>query len=243
MPSQSGKIMNNSWYIHSIYLVLGILALSPLAASAEMQINNSIIVFKSDDAVRRDITVTNNGDTPLYLKVTPYVIDNPGTTTEQRKKIVDPRESGLLVSPHKLVVPPGRKKRIRFVNLHPKREQEAVFRVTMEPVAGELTAKGSGIKVMVGYEVLVLAEPDNPHSELVAQRLGNRLVIANEGNTNALLFRGKQCPSDHPQQNECASLQDKRLYPGNRWEIALPGSGPVEFHVANSQGNSLKTFP
>ncbi len=234
--------MKNSWYIRSIYLVLGILALSPLTASAEMQIDNSIIVFKSDDTVRRDITVTNNGDTPLYLKVTPYVIDKPGTTAEQRKKITDPRESGLLVSPRKLVVPPGRKKRIRFVNLHPKREQETVFRATIEPVAGELTAKGTGIKVMVGYEVLVLAEPVNPHSELVAERHGNRLVISNRGNANALLFRGKQCQSSNAQQENCASLPDKRLYPGNQWDIALPGAGPVEFHVANSSGNSLKTF-
>lgn len=242
MPKQSGKIMKNSWFTHTIYFFLSVLAILPAMASADMQIDNAIIVFKSDGPVRRDITVSNNGDTPLYLKVTPYVIDKPGSANEQRHKIIDPRQTGLLVSPHKLVVPPGRKKRIRFVNLRPKREQEAVFRATIEPVAGELTAKGSGIKVMVGYEVLVLAEPVNPHSNLFSERRGNHLILSNRGNTNALLFRGKQCPANSPRQEGCISLQDKRLYPGNQWDMSLPGTGPVEFHVANSSGNSLKTF-
>ena len=225
-----------------IALLASLFTLLPFVASAEMVVDNSIIVFKSDGPARQDITVTNSGNEPLYLKVTPHIITHPGTADEKRVKITDPRASGLLVSPHKLVIAAGAKKRIRFVNLHPQREEETVFRVTIEPVTGELTPKRTGIKVMVGYEVLVLAEPADAQSDLQASRDGNRLILTNQGNVNALLFRGQQCPANSDSPKNCISLHDKRLYPGNSWEIELPGDGPVEFHVADSNGNSLKTF-
>ncbi len=224
-----------------LYCLLSLLAL-PLPIQAEMQIDNSIVVFEPDKPARQDITVSNTGEQPLYIQVTPYAIEHPGTTRQKREKIVDPRKAGLLVSPNKLVVPPGGKKRVRFVNLDPARTEEGVFRVTIEPVAGKLQASDTGIKVMVGYEVLVLAQPKNPTPDIVATREGSRLVLRNNGNTNAYLFRGRQCSSPQTDVESCTSLRDRRLYPGNEWVLELPHDGPVEFHLAVGNKNTLKTF-
>jgi len=211
-------------------------------AHAEMQLDNFIIVFEPGQPARKDVTVSNTGEQPLYLKVTPFAIEQAGTSRQTRRKIVDPRKAGLLITPNKLVIPPGGRKRIRFVNLDPARSEEGVFRVTIEPVAGELQASASGVKVMVGYEVLVLAQPHNPRPDIRATRDGNRLVLHNRGNTDVYLFRGKQCRSSEGATESCTELRDRRLYPGNEWVLELPHDGPVEFHLAIGNKNTLKTF-
>ncbi len=216
--------------------------LGAIGTRAEMQIDNAIVIFEPDTLARRDITVSNTGDQPLYLNITPYRIIHPGTSRQQREKIVDPRSAGLLVTPSRLVVPPQGKKRVRFVNLDPAREDEGVFRVTIQPVTSELTSEGTGIKVMVGYEVLVLAQPKTPKADLVASRDGTRLLLRNRGNTDIYLYRGKQCPAATADEAECTPLRERRLYPGNEWALELANDGPVEFQLAIGSKHSARTF-
>lgn len=213
-------------------------------ASAEMQVDNTILFFEPGKPAREDVTITNTGEEPLYIKVTPTVVENPGKSTQKRVPVTDPKAAGLLVSPVKMAIAPGGRKRVRFVNLNPARDEEGVFRVTLQPVAGEVTANTTAIKVMVGYEVLVLAKPLNPKSELIAKRKGNRLTLENHGNSNVLLFQGQQCQAGKSSDNNCEPLKDHRLYAGNSWQIDLPyREGPVTYYLSDGKQNILRTFP
>lgn len=223
--------------------IASLLMLSPATSHAEMILDQSILHFEPGKPNRQDVVVENSADKPLYIKITPYSILNPGSDQQSREKVINPKESGLLVSPNKLVVPPKGRKLIRFLNLKPKRDQEGIYRVAIEPVAGELISEKTGLKVIIGYEVLVLAQPVNPEPKLVAKRKGHSLKLSNEGRTNIYLSQGKQCPPHGTKAEDCKSLQERRLYPGNELTVSLPLDESVQYHVAIGTKSSLRSIP
>jgi len=217
--------------------------LSPATSLADMTLDKSVIHFEPGKPKRQDVMVKNNQNTPLYIKVTPYTILNPGTDKQSREKITNPKKSGLLVSPSKLVVPPNGKKLIRLLNLDPKRHQHGVYRVAVEPVAGKLVGEESGLKILIGYELLVLAQTENPQPKLVAKRNGRSLKLSNEGDTDVYLMEGKQCPSKNANTKDCAVLRSGRLYPGNKWTVSLPHDQPAEYKISVGTEHSLRSIP
>jgi len=66
-----------------------------------MTLDKSVIHFEPGKPNRQDVVIKNDKDKPLYIKVTPYSILNPGTDKQSREKITNPKKSGLLVSPNK----------------------------------------------------------------------------------------------------------------------------------------------
>jgi len=210
---------------------------------ANMVLSEAIVHFEPGKPLRKDIEVENPGSENLYVEITPAVVSSPGTENEQRIAITDPRESGLLVTPNKLVIPPGGRKLVRLVSLEPLGNKERVYRVTFKPVVGDIESDHIGIKVMIGYEVLVLMQPASPDPNLVTKRNGTSLSLQNKGNTNVLLREGKQCPDGVAQDSEkCESVRGKRLYPGNSWSVNLPYNKPVEYYMSVGTKNSVKTF-
>jgi P pilus assembly chaperone PapD len=238
------EIMMSKKMILKLLLTLPCLSLlSPTVSLADMILDNAVIHFESGKPNRQDVVVKNTSNKPLYIKVTPYSIINPGTDQQSREKVINPKEAGLLVSPNKLVVPPKGRKLIRFLNLNPKRDQEGVYRVAVEPVAGKLVAKKTGLKILIGYEVLVLAQPVNPEPKLVAKREGRNLNLSNEGSTNIHLLGGKQCPQKSASTEDCESLRSGRLYPGNKWTVLLPHDESVQYQLAIGTQNSSQLIP
>ena len=179
----------------------------------------------------------------MYIKVAPSIVRNPGTDAENREIITNPKEAGLLVSPNKLVIPPGGRKLVRFVNLRPQATEEHVYRVAITPVVNEVKANATGVKILIGYEVLVLTQPVNAQPGLVAERAGNMLKFRNEGNTNVLLREGYQCPFETEDKEQCEPLSGKRIYPGNQWSINLPLDRPAEYYLAVGRKNSVAVYP
>ncbi|MFK7815440.1 MAG: hypothetical protein AB8B92_03810 [Gammaproteobacteria bacterium] len=217
------------------------LPFSPL--SANMVLSEAIIHFEPGKPLRKDIEVENPSSENLYIEITPAVVEQPGTESEQRVSIIDPRESGLLVTPNKLVVPPGGRKLVRLVSLKPLGEKERVYRVTFKPVIGDLEAEQIGVKILVGYEVLVLMQPAAPEPNLIATRSKTSLSFENKGNTNILLREGKQCPEGASNDSEdCKRLNGKRLYPGNSWSVDLPFNKAVDYQMSIGTKNSVKTY-
>ncbi len=212
-------------------------------AHASMVLSNVILHFESGEPTRQDIEIENIGDEPLYVDVRPHVVENPGTEGEQRVFIADPREAGLLVTPNKLVVAPHGRKRVRFVDLKPGHTEERVYRVAVTPVVGELEAQTSGLKILVGYEVLVLAQPAAPSPGLVGERNGREMRFRNDGNTNVMLREGRQCASDDTPVDDCQVLGAKRLYPGNRWTVELPHDRPLEYYIGVGTRSSVERWP
>ncbi len=207
-----------------------------------MILSDAIVHFEPGKPLRKDIEVQNPSSENLYVEITPAIVSEPGSENEERITITDPRESGLLVTPNKIVVPPGGRKLVRLVSLEPLGNKERVYRVTFKPVVGDLESEQIGIKILIGYEVLLLMQPATPEPNLVVKRDGKTLSFANEGNTNVLLREGKQCPSSSTDSDDCESLRGKRLYPGNNWSVELPFDKPVEYQMSIGTKNSVTTY-
>lgn len=221
------------------------LGLAPLAY-ADMVLSNAIVHFEKGAAARQDIEISNVGDEPLYVQIEPHIVLNPGTAEEQRVLIKNPREHGLLVTPSRMVLAPGTAKSMRLVKLgmpgDPNGEQERIYRISARPVVGDVTAKQSGLKVLIGYEVLAIVYPLAPEPDLIIERNGRVLTAHNRGNTNVLLQEGFQCETLEQPLEECAPVPGKRMYPGLSWSVDLQRDLPVRYFQSVGTRNYVETY-
>jgi hypothetical protein len=74
-------------------------------------------------------------------------------------------------------------------------------------------------------------QPQQVVEELKVTRDGRQLVFENTGNTNFLISEGTQC--DAAGEN-CEELPTKRIYAGNRFELALNQDTPVSYVLTAS---------
>ena len=198
-------------------------------AHAEMVLSQVIVDLLPGKPPREDVEVFNAGEERMYVLAEPFEIRNPGLPGEERVAVTDPETSGLLVSPLRLVLEPGERRTIRIAAIGARPAQDRVFRVTIRPVAGEVTAEASALKVFVGYDTLVLVRPEEISGEVEGRRSGRALTLRNSGNTAQELFDGRQCD---PAGDNCQALPAKRLYPGAVWEQTLPYDTEVTYTTA-----------
>ncbi len=153
--------------------------------------------------------------------------------------LTDPAKAGLVVTPAKIILPAGGRKVLRFVLLRAPDAQEHIYRVDLKPVVGGLQNNTKiGLKILVGYEVLVIVRPAQPKISYTAQRQGRTLTIANDGNTNVLFENGTQCSdSEH-----CQPAPVLRVYPGAKANVTLPADGAVEYTVWDGAESKQKKF-
>jgi len=223
-------------------LILGSLLLAAYPSFAGMELNNVIFHFEPGEATRQDIEVYNSGDAPLYVEVQPSVVLSPGEEGEDRIPITDPREAGLLDTPNRLIIPAGASKSVRLVKLA-NTPHERVFRIAVKPVNSGVEAEQSGLKIMIGYEVLAIIYPNNPTPNLEVTRQGRQLHIRNTGNSNVLLREGYQCQSPDQPREECAQLPGRRMYSGNEWQLELPLDLPVTYYQSTGMRNFVESYP
>lgn len=210
-----------------------------MPAMAQMAVDKVVVEFPADGQPRNDIEVQNTSEETLYIQVKPAEILNPGAPNEQRVEVNDPAERGLLVSPNRLALEPGQRQLIRFALLSRPAEKDRIYRVTVSPVVGDVVAEQTALKILVGYDILAIAHPPSPEADLKASRNGGSLSIANAGNTNALLFNGRQCKASG---DDCVELPGHRLYAGTSWDVDLPYDTPVEFHVTVAGQTTVRQF-
>ncbi|MFK7793765.1 MAG: molecular chaperone [Gammaproteobacteria bacterium] len=223
-------------------LIFILILVIPSLTNADMILNKSIIYFEPGQPNREDLEIQNAGADPLYIQVTPKIVHNPGSDDQSREIFDNPKSAGLLVSPNKLIVPPNGRKLLRFVNLNPKSTEEKVYRVSVTPVIGDLSAKKSGVKILIGYEVLVIVHPVQGDFNLTYERTNNNLIISNQGNQNVLLRKGTQCPAGIDDENLCEHYPGKRLYPGNTWSLDLTKDQPVTYFLSRGKEHSVRVF-
>lgn len=208
------------------------------AAHAELVLSQLVVELSADRKSRDDIEVWNDSPERAYVAAEPSEILNPGQRLEARRQEADPEKRGLLVSPARMILEPGQRRLVRVAALSPDRLRERVYRVTIKPVAGALASEQSGLKILVGYDVLVLVRPTDPRPQLVAKRSGNILTFRNEGNSSLELVDGRQCEAG----GKCVELPGKRLYAGAEWSQQLRSSSPVEYRVVIAGGSARRTF-
>lgn len=208
-------------------LAAGIVA--PMScANAELVLSQLVVDLSPGDRSRTDIEIWNRGADRTFVSVEPREIIAPGTASESSKEDPDPEKLGLLVSPARLILEPGQRRLIRIAAITPPSDRERVYRVTVKPVVGQLSSEASGLKVLVGYDMLVLVRPQHLEPHLTGERSGNKLTLRNDGNVSVELGHGQRCDKS---TNRCEALPGGRLYVGEEKEITAPVTEEVRYQV------------
>jgi P pilus assembly chaperone PapD len=208
-------------------------------AYGELILSDLVVELQPGKNSRKDIELWNKADERSYVEISPAEIVNPGQATESRRQEPNPERLGLLVSPNRMILEPGQHKIIRIAAIASPVDRERIYRVTVKPVVGDVSGDHTGLKVLVGYDVLAIVRPANPAPKIAGSREGRTAVIRNEGNSSAELLNGKQCRTG---STNCTSLPGKRLYAGAEWRLPLEGDGPVQYSVKFGDKISTVSF-
>lgn len=225
----------------SLVLCLGVVLSTAVAtrASAQLAVSQLIVELKPGASRIADIEIFNESNERSFVSVEPREIISAGLDKERSQLFPDPEALGLLVSPVRLVIEPRQRKRLRIAAIGPAPSRERVYRVTVKPVSGDVASTETGLKLLVGYDLLVLVRPlvSAPNVEL--RRTRNVLTILNRGNTSVELAEGKQCDETG---KTCQQLPSKRLYAGASWQQSLPEAKSGEYRIRAGRDWSTARF-
>lgn len=203
------------------------------AAAQQLLLSSLIVDLQAGKHDREDVEVLNRSTDRLFVSVAPREVMAPGSPSQSDREERDPEKLGLLVSPDRMILDPGQRKLVRFASLAPAIDHEHVYRVTVRPVAGQVQSNVSALKVMVGYDVLVLVRPAVARPQLSGIRGQGQITFRNDGNVSLVLHAGKQC--DAP--GKCTDLPGKRLYAGASWTTPVKPGGTIDY-VVDGPGTS-----
>ena len=212
-------------------------ALAGTPARADLVLSDLIVELQPGKQVRRDVEVWNNSPERAFVSVEPREIVDPGLASQSVRQDPDPEKLGLLASPRRMILEPGQRKLVRIASLSNDETREHVYRVMVKPVVADVQSEDSGLKIMVGYDVLVLVRPVQSAANVTAARSGKRLTFRNAGNASVEIVDGRQC-----KDGQCSALPGKRLYPGMSWSVDLPFDLPAEYMLKSAGRTDRKSF-
>ena len=208
-------------------------------ASAELAVSQLIVELKPGESRAADLEIYNDSEERSFVVVEPREIIDAGLDKERPLRSPDPEQLGLLISPARLVIEPHQRRRLRLASIGPAQARERVYRVTIKPVSGDVIGSENGLKLLVGYDLLVLVRPPAIKPTLEVNRADRVLTIINRGNASVELAEGKQCDNSG---TSCQSLPSKRLYAGASWRQSLPRTSTGEYRIRSSDGWSAIKF-
>ncbi len=221
-----------------LFMFFGVL-LTIHSAHAEFTINSAIVEFTAGGPPQQDIEIVSHSADNQYIVSEISEIIHPGASDETRQIIKEPAHSGLLVTPDKTILAGNSRKVLRFVLLKEPDAAEHIYRVAIKPVIKGVNNNATvGLKILVGYEVLVIVRPAAPAPNFTAARHGMVLTVSNTGNTNILFQAGQQCAAP----TDCKPAPVARIYPGGSEKIALPANAPVIYSVWDGKNSIEKQF-
>lgn len=197
------------------------------AADAGLELSQMVVELTPANFQRSDIELWNNGPDRSFVEVDPREIIGPGTAQQSSRNDPDPEKLGLLVSPERMVLEPGQRRILRIASIGTN-DRERVYRVTVKPVVGELTSQQSGLKLLIGYDVLVLVRPSRPAPHVSGFRSGTQLRLKNDGNVSVELVDGRACDSS---MRNCTQLPSGRLYAGADKVVDIGAAEKVRFDL------------
>ncbi|MEO0608504.1 MAG: hypothetical protein AAFY82_09760 [Pseudomonadota bacterium] len=198
---------------------------------AQMTVDPVILAFDRPDLKRQDMLVGNVGLRPLYLEVSAARILEPAAVGETYLTSPNPDEVGLLVAPRRIVLQPGEEKTVRVIRLDQDFKTDQAWRVQFKPVIGDVITDTPVAIPLIAVKALVFARPGGATAKIIGQREGRALLLANVGNTNAVISNGVQCAAPGI---DCQAVSGKRLWPGMVWSTRLPLDAPVSFQVKDA---------
>lgn len=197
------------------------------AAHAELVLSQIVVELNSGEGSRSDVEIWNNGKERTFVAVDPREILDSGTPSESSRTDPDPEKLGLLVSPARMILEPGQRKLLRIASIAPA-DRERVYRVTVRPVVGQLSAESTGLKVLVGYDVLVLVRPGQEKPHVTGTRSGNELTLNNDGNVSVELVDGKECDAS---MKSCEALPGGRLYAAAKKVVPVAADRHAQYRL------------
>lgn len=212
----------------------------PTSADAGIVLSQVVLDILPTSDIAQNVEVANDGAEIAYVVADPAEILGAGQPGETRRPIIDPGTGGLLVTPQRLILQPGERRTIRFAAIADRGASDRIYRVTVKPVVGAVAAPSTALKLLVGYDVLVIVRPAVPLAKVSGARNGATLVLRNDGNTNVELFEGRQCDAAIPMT--CRDLPSRRLYVGQQWQQPLIGTGPITYRVAVGKTSTVQRF-
>ncbi|WP_380785320.1 hypothetical protein [Sphingomonas sp. R86521] len=208
-------------------------------ASADLVLSQMVVDLPPGAPPRVDVEASNTGSERIYVVADPAEIVDPGKPGERRVASPDPAVLGLLVTPQRMILEPGERKLIRIAAIAPRTMHERIYRVTIKPVAGDVVAQTTALKLLVGYDVLVMVRPSVLDGTVNGIRSSTSIALTNAGTTNVELYEGKQCDSSG---KDCRALPPKRLYSGATWSQTVDPARPVEYRIKTGQTTLVKRF-
>ena len=197
------------------------------AARADLVLSQMVVELAPAEFQRSDIELWNNGPDRTFVEVDPREIIAPGTADQSSRKDPDPEKLGLLVSPERIVLEPGQRRLLRIAALGSS-DRERVYRVTVKPVVSDLSSQQSGLKLLVGYDVLVIVRPPRPMPHVTGTRAAAQLSIRNDGNVSVELVDGRACDES---MRSCSDLPSRRLYAGAATTVNVGGAAKVRYDL------------
>ncbi|AMO69842.1 MAG: P pilus assembly chaperone PapD [Zhongshania aliphaticivorans] len=222
-------------HILFIFLFIG------LANSGQAQITvDRNIIDLSAGARRADINVSNTGKNTETVDISLFAIIDPGLDSEQRHSPENPRELGVLATPRQFTLAQGQSRKVRISFLKTATVKDGIYRMRVTPrseSSGNSKPAGTAVSIAIAYELLLILRPPKPDARLLAHRDQKSLTVNNPGNSNVMLFDGKQC---NKLGEACQQLAGKRIYSGAGHVFALPyPDTPVRFMLddgSNTRG-------
>ena len=129
-------------------ILLSLCIVSSFTASAsKILVDNVIVNFDANDRTKEDVFVRNLSKEDSYVKVIVTEIINAGLENQSRIEHKNPKESGIFVSPNKLVLKPqgskGGNKAIRIANINKDLDKDRIYRIQVVPVISDFKKEDS----------------------------------------------------------------------------------------------------
>jgi len=193
-----------------------------------------------------DINVQNNGEEVAYVNTAISTLVWDKNSISEQVPVQDPRKSGLMTSPNKLILQPGEMRKVRIQRTQPASDIERLYMVRVSPVVvdknitdpdhqEELKASGkveASVKILIAYSARISVLPIKGRADFEIKRDGKKAYIINKGNLSVLFSQGKQCVS----KDECVELATKLVYPNTTYTVELPDALPVTYSAKTSEG-------
>ncbi len=238
------NITSSARLIKSLFIL--VILFSPQIHAA-LVVNRAIITYDNPAVNREDVVIINSDENEnLFIQVEPFEVINPGSERQELVPLEITDNPDFLITPNRLAVAPGGRSLVRFLNLLPPGEKERIYRVNLTPVTPPVELQSGGdeirsqLEVVVAYQILVIVLPQSPRPLMAMDRDGVLATFSNAGNSNYLLTDGIQC--DPEDSANCLPLEDRRIYPGNNWQLTLPFDGPFTYTVRTQAGLTSEFF-
>jgi hypothetical protein len=173
----------------------------------------------------------NQDIAPRHVRLVLNVLKKPGTPSQ---KIIQLKETQnkLIIRPTELTLKPHE---TRAISITPNKKFSNHDQIILLDITTRKRSPPAPNNIKIQYGIRITIRPENPNVSVRFYQENKTLTIKNIGNTNIVLYNGRQCHLVH----HCIKLPAKRLYANEKWAISLPYSYfPV--HYTAQYGNQIQ---